>query len=350
MAAALRSQARLRALDALIRVEGPVHVIDIVRDLWAWCLDDASADQPTITLALPDVLLDPSPEMLLRLTSRINDAAIQSRSGLDVLLHAAGICTPSGTVCALVGPSGAGKTTAALTLGQDRWGYVTDETVAIDAVGTVRAFPKPLALVGPPQSEKHLVSPARLGMQRCPERLRVGALVYLDRDRSHSSGPSSLESLDLLDAVELLAAQCSALTQIDQPLHRLKGLVESTGGMQVLHYREIGEIGALLTGTVARHEPISSPRLSDGMALPRPESLLDAVATDHGALVLTHERMIRLTPLGILVWRLADAGMSHRAILRECIRAEGQHPDASELVASCLDLLRSANLISVSAP
>lgn len=109
MAAALRSQARLRALDALIRVEGPVHVIDIVRDLWAWCLDDASADQPTITLALPDVLLDPSPEMLLQLTSRIDDAAIQSRSGLDVLLHAAGICTPSGTVCALVGPSGLGR-------------------------------------------------------------------------------------------------------------------------------------------------------------------------------------------------------------------------------------------------
>ncbi|MFX6027812.1 hypothetical protein ABTE84_20905, partial [Acinetobacter baumannii] len=62
------------------------------------------------------------------------------------MLHAAGVAGSDGAVVVLVGPSGAGKTTAIRHLAA-RAGYVSDETIALNATGAVLPYRKPLSVI-----------------------------------------------------------------------------------------------------------------------------------------------------------------------------------------------------------
>ena len=61
------------------------------------------------------------------------------------MLHACGVADPEGAVIALVAKSGTGKTTASSQLART-FGYITDETVAIRADGTLCRIPSPCQL------------------------------------------------------------------------------------------------------------------------------------------------------------------------------------------------------------
>lgn len=80
-------------------------------------------------------------------TSRATVASLEARAGELLMFHAAGLSASDGRVVALVGPSGTGKSTAARTLCRDDFGYVTDETVAVDDAQRVLPFPKPIAVI-----------------------------------------------------------------------------------------------------------------------------------------------------------------------------------------------------------
>ena len=122
-------------------------------------------------------------------------ASIKRRAGQALMLHAAGVALPDGTTAALVGASGTGKTTASTVLCQTL-GYVSDETVAVDPHGSVRAWPKPLSVAVDPGTrwEKHEKSPDELGLVRAPEQLQLGVVVILSRDPD-LDGPPRLERI-----------------------------------------------------------------------------------------------------------------------------------------------------------
>lgn len=91
------------------------------------------------------------------------------------MMHAAGVVDEAGRVVALVGPSGRGKTTAARTLAA-RYGYVSDETIGIDAQGNVLPYRKPLSIIedGLWKTQR---PPSELGLRPLPDaRLKVAAV------------------------------------------------------------------------------------------------------------------------------------------------------------------------------
>ena len=182
-----------------------------------------------------------------RLAYDLTDLGIDLLSGRAVLLHAAGLSRPDGSVVALVAASGTGKTTAAARLARGGFGYVTDETVAVLEDGTVPPFPKPLSLVVDPdvEDDKVHVGPDQLGLTPCPERLHLAAVVLLERDPD-LAGPPWLERLDPLEAVTQLVGHTSALTRLPRPLVRLAGLAADGAGVHRAHYSEAEDLEPLL--------------------------------------------------------------------------------------------------------
>lgn len=83
------------------------------------------------------------------LTSAITLAAIDQLAGHRMMFHACGLADPvSGATIAFIAPSGTGKTTVARTLGPGL-GYVSDETIAVDAELRIVPYPKPLSVKQP---------------------------------------------------------------------------------------------------------------------------------------------------------------------------------------------------------
>ena len=84
---------------------------------------------------------------------------------------------------ALVGSSGAGKTTAAQVLSQQHFGYVTDEAVSVGDAGDVIAFPLSTGrlLSGDVAGPKVPISPDQLGLEHCVDDLELTRMVLLDR-------------------------------------------------------------------------------------------------------------------------------------------------------------------------
>ena len=99
----------------------------------------------------------------LQVVEQVTACALEGAAGSLLLVHACGLSDESGGVIALVGKSGAGKTTAAVALGR-HLGYVSDEAVAVQAEGSVIAFERPLCVMGPGDTlAKSPVSPMSSG-------------------------------------------------------------------------------------------------------------------------------------------------------------------------------------------
>jgi hypothetical protein len=142
----------------------------------------------------------PVAESLSSLSQSVTLAAIEARRGQLWMMHAAGVADEEGRVIALIGPSGQGKTTAARTLAT-AYGYVSDETVGIEADGTVVPYRKPLSVIVDSKWVKKQCPPEELGLLALPEaRLRLAAIVLLDR-RPDGPDAAVVEDCDLGDAL-----------------------------------------------------------------------------------------------------------------------------------------------------
>ena len=180
--------------------------------------------------------------LMMTTTQQITRALIAARLGGLFLFHAGAVCTPGGETVAFVAPGRTGKTTLAAALGR-HYGYVTDETVGVEFDGTVRPYPKPLSLRRG-QGPKVETSPDELELQPTPGSARLARIVFLQRD--HPEDAVEPEELDTLDAVTLLAEQMSGLGRTPRGLQRLAALLERTGPVRVMHYREAGTLAPVL--------------------------------------------------------------------------------------------------------
>ena len=239
-----------------------------LRTAWARCLDPVGGVDAG---SLPVALLDPPGELanldrdaeelfgddvellLLRTTQAVTTRLIEARAGDVLMFHAGAVCHPvTGASLVFVAESGTGKTTLTRTLA-GHYGYLTDETVAITTQNRIVAYPKPLSVRSQDSYFKQDLAPDDLLAAPGHIEPQVARLVLLDRDDDHHGEPS-VEELDLFDAITALAPQTSSLHSLPRGLHRCAQLIEATGPVLRVRYREapsLAPLAAQLIGEVS---------------------------------------------------------------------------------------------------
>lgn len=359
----------VQALGAVIRIDGSA----LTDEAWAatrsaW--QDAAAE-PAAALAPATTVVAqggfPAQAMLTGLSSEVTLAAIEDRAGELLMLHAAGLATTDGRVVALVGPSGRGKTTASRVLGRE-FGYVSDETVAIAADGTVLPYRKPLSLVENDRLPKVQRSPTELGLRPLPGLpLRLAALVLLER--TDDADPATLHRVGLDEGIAGLAQQASYLGRMSAPLHVIASHIEAVGGVHRITYSNAQALTPLIHELGAR-EP-DPPRMegerestvapldssaATGQSIVRWRRIpaLDTLTLDEQQLALLvrdderSARVVVLDGLGPTLWRNAARPASLAELVRAAVGAHGEPvgAHAEELVAKSLADLTEAGLLT----
>ena len=230
-----------------------------IRVAWDRCLATEPLARPSAEI---EVVLDSDPSVVAvarnrgavagadhevvmsSLTSTLTLKAIELQHGRLLMLHACALADPdTGNAVVLVAPSGTGKTTAALTLGREL-GYLTDETAAIGPDDVVVPYPKPLSLLVDGQPPKRQTSPTDLGLLPVGPESRVVALALLDRADEHVA--PTVETVPVLEALAAIAEQSSAIHLLPRPLHLIADLLQRTGGLRRLRYRDVSDAAPLV--------------------------------------------------------------------------------------------------------
>jgi hypothetical protein len=335
-----------------------------VRAAWADAATEGEPDDVVVVHGTSTTI-----DLLAGLSQHVTLRAIEAGRGRGWMLHAAGVANDRGDVVVLVGPSGRGKTTASRELGR-HFGYVSDETIAIEADGTVHAYRKPLSIIEDPAAPKTQVAPTQLGLRPLPDaELRVAAVALLDRRPDHEGEPV-VEPLDLGDALAELVAQSSYLASHQAPLREIAGIVHATGGVRRVVYREAADLVAAI-GTLAdagpseggasaepldlpapaAHEPGDEPRytrvaVTDAVALADPDRIAVMTLDDRGT--GTVHVIAGIAPA---VW-LAASGATLTEMTDAALAAHGHPPeaDAGAAVLAVVAELIDAGLLASDEP
>ena len=297
-------------------------------------------------------------------TSEVTIAAILERAGELTMLHACGVADRDGAVIALVAKSGTGKTTASSQLAQT-FGYITDETVAIRADGTVFPYPKPLSVKqASPGAAKLQVGPDELGLQAAPDNPRIRAIALLDRIAGGDYQLPIIEPVPLAQAVLALIPDTSSQAAVLQPLQSLCRLIDSVGGVVRVSYSEAADLKdavAPLFLTAPVHASEMTRQWLPALAEPAhdsghpPEPLLtgwlrtaeavDAVEIGEDLLVLTETELTKLSGIGPIIWQSAQSPVSMEALTAR-IEAEHGLPEGYEaMLDAAVDGLISQGLL-----
>ncbi len=211
------------------------------------------------------------------ITREVTLALIRSRAGELLMFHAGAVCSPgSGRSLVFVAASQTGKTTLAAALG-GRFGYLSDELVAIDggAPGAdhlgaelrVLPYPKPLSVRSDDGGPRREICPDDLGLLPAHPRPTLARLAILNRD-PHLVGQPLVEEVPLFEAIVELAPQMSSLGAMEGGLQRLAGLVERTGPVLRITYAESASLAPVVDGLLA------APGLSAPGSAPAPAATL----------------------------------------------------------------------------
>lgn len=252
---------RLNALETAVDVEcsgqGGTALARALMAAWRRCVRRVGIGDATLNVVIHD---DPAElaearsrghlayanvaEAMHALSSLITVRAIDARAGELIMIHAAGLALPDGRVVAFAAPSGTGKTTLCRTLGR-RYGYVTDETLAVRRDGSIVPYPKPLSVVQEGSRIKAQVAPDDAGLYDVPDTaLRLAGLVMLHR--VEGTREPLVEEYPLLDGIVELAPQLSYLGHLDEPLQTLAQVIESVGGLHRLTYSDVDAVAGLV--------------------------------------------------------------------------------------------------------
>ncbi|HSE09224.1 MAG TPA: hypothetical protein VLB29_11220 [Nocardioidaceae bacterium] len=249
---------------------------------WEWCLDGPPGEHSDADSVVIEAFLDKdgeavriaqgqgltastsTEELMHWLTPLVTTRAITSRASSLLMMHACVVSDPvSGASVVLIGPSGAGKTTLARTLGTE-FGYVTDECAALRDDHTIVPFPKPLSLVtGDAAGIKEQVSPAALGLRRPHAIPRAVAVLYLDR-RADAPASPALTAARNVQALGLLCPQVSFVGARPEPLKRIVSLLDACGGLQTVSYREAADLVEIVGGLMEDSSSTTVPTRQGG--------------------------------------------------------------------------------------
>ncbi|MEE2522137.1 hypothetical protein V1639_04115 [Pseudarthrobacter sp. J75] len=291
-------------------------------------------------------------ELAELISSYLTLRAIDAQAGKLTMLHACGIADPeSGRVLALVAKSGTGKTTASRILGQS-FGYVTDETIAIQPDGVVRAYPKPLSIKNGGLF-KEQVSPDGLGLLEAPDAVHIHGIALLNR-RHDWKGEPLVEKVPLVDAVLALIPDTSSQGRIERPLQSLCRLIDRVGGVWRVEYSEAED----LTGALAH---LFEPREPDdaGWSAPPPAAAFgevppgyyvrlnpqDVVEIDGELILLTGAEVVRLSGIAPTIWELAGAPVTMDGIVRGLETRHGLPENYQLLVDAAISEMTAKRLI-----
>ena len=321
----------IRVLDSIIRIEvdGSLSVDEIAGLQSPWRSLQVDTDEKidaTVRVGVGDIV-DPvgatavvgggyADEAAQSLTTTVTLQGIGKLRGRALLLHAAAVALDDGRVVGFIGPSGRGKTTASRALAQ-RYGYVTDETLAVRSDLSVIPYPKPLSvLVGQPP--KHSIAPESLGMRSLPAApLRLAAMVLLDRRPDATE--ATVGHVDLAEAVGLIAPETSSLVALARPIGDLVDAVQQTGGVRRVTYAEASQLADLVPAILAASRPpgddveiLTPDDGSDPFGGSDEDSRYSRVpwsdAARIGERLVIHNgsRLFVLEGLGPALWRAAD--------------------------------------------
>ena len=295
-------------------------------------------------------------EVSVALRQLINLRAIERRRDL-LMFHAAGLADPAtGDVIALIGASGAGKTTAASSLGT-ALGYVSDETVAVDAVGRVHPFPKPLAVKQRHGLNKRIAGPDALGLLEAHTPLRLTRLALLDR-RDEQVAPT-ITTVGLEEVLAAIIEQTSYFASLPNALQRLEALATASGGVHVIRYHHAADLVEPVSDLLRRPGPYlqlpgiveRSGSVADADTIPRGwfgrAGFDDWIELGGDVLVLLGGRVSRLSPLGSVLWAALEEPQPLEALVATAEAALGPAPAGSArvVVQTMLDELVAAGLV-----
>ncbi|CAM3663926.1 hypothetical protein [Nocardioides zeicaulis] len=285
-------------------------------------------------------------------TTRVTLAALTATAGRRVNVHAGAVADPAGRALAVVGPSGAGKTTAILRLARDL-GYLSDETVSLDHRLGVHAHAKPLSVVADPGSPrtKDSVSPDDLGLVVAPTSARLHRIVVLQR----GDDDAGLVPLPAARAIATIVAQTSSLVHLDHPMLRLASAIEECGGVWALHYREFDDWADDVVGLLDRapqpaapyvHHPRDRASLVDGgPGTWSRTGWKDAVEYADELVVMVDDQVRVLAGLGVGLWLSLDQPRTEAELVEASRERWGEHPDAPALVADALAVLAAQGVV-----
>jgi energy-coupling factor transporter ATP-binding protein EcfA2 len=365
----------VRALASTVRIEldDSLSAADqeAIRAHWVDLADDGSGEPDhVISAGVRDgsgpssgswVVRANSPEELAqRITSEVTIGAIGGLRGEALMLHASAVALDDGRVIGFVGPSGSGKTTVAQELGR-AYGYVTDETLAVRADGSVVAYPKPLS-IGSWPGVKATESASTLGLRELrADELRLAAIVLLDR-RPDVERPF-VESVPIVEALSELVPQTSHLPALDRPLRTLLETMLATGGVRRVVYSEASSLPSIVDEVLACIDN-EAPMLTDVGSLSQRDcdcfsrrderpaaatvdapaahwraTYADALLVDDALIVLPASRVVVLAGVGPTLWFAAD-GLTGPELQQIALRELPEAPagvDAAAVVSAALD-------------
>ena len=305
--------------------------------LWSRCRARGSdaRDETVITMPRSDRPLEP--DVGVQLADEVREVALAAATDTLMVLRAAAVATPDGSVLALVSPDPALRASAVAELSRRGFGYVTDELLASDESFEVVAFPEPLRFEQQDPEFSTLAGPDALGMRSCPDAgLRLAAAVILEHD-SALVGTPELTRVNRPDDVRRLE---EALVSAPSPwaATALPDMVDEVGGLWVLRYGEIHAAAPVLAELLLRRatDPVGTGQLYVAVGIGDSDDRPFAVSGHH----------LALDGLRRVVWMAAAGGASledlHIAVNREL---GGRHPVSVQLVAAAVRDLMALRLL-----
>jgi hypothetical protein len=322
----------LADVDALgvhvaIHLRDAAHTAGLEAAQAAWRDSAVSADRASAerTVRVPFSVEDGVEGALSDLSTRVTLAALDALRGSRLLLHAAGVATPDGRVLAMVGPSGRGKTTASRHLGT-RFGYVSDESVAVDQTLSVWPYRKPLSVIVGGKPVKEQIAPSDLGLlplSGAP--LRLAGITLLERDPETSEpGPTAV---DLIDAICEMTPQISYLPELPSPLQYIARIIDRIGPVTRLVYRDAADlpdmVEDMLASLPAAPQTWTAAPPPDRAGSWRCAAVDDAILVEGRACLLRDGVVVALDHRGCLVWTKCLEGASIETITAAAIAAFG---------------------------
>ncbi|WP_164878170.1 hypothetical protein [Microbacterium enclense] len=336
------------AIDADVEASTPDQVLTAITHAWRDC--DTSAETASRRLELPAEMFRDLEQGLSDLSTRVTLEALDALRGTRLLLHAAGVAAPDGRVLAMVGPSGRGKTTASRHAGR-RFGYVSDESVAVDANLTVWPYRKPLSVIVEGKSVKQQIAPSDLGLLPLPDApLHLSGITLLDRDPATTS--PGAQHVDLIDAICEMTPQISYLPELPNPLQYVARIVDRLGAVTRLIYRDATDLPDLITEMFAAPAPAAQSWSAAPPASPagpwEVSPVDDAILVDGRACILQDGTVTALDERGCLVWVKYREGATVTEITDAAVAAFGTpaHASARALIEQTIDELRAHGLLS----